>query len=258
MTVYITKAVSLNNNKGIPPHLSRELRRADDFIRYGVLAAHEALSIAKNEDQGDSQNCGVFLGSSYGPMETNFEVLDQVVNKEQTSPTLFSHSVFNAATGYLARIFQLQGCALTITEFAFPFFRALQQAMISIESGQISSCLVLQIETFSMLLDDTRNIFNKGKISQWPPGACAWLLTDQATGDESHPIDHFSLKTCITPPDDYLRFQESLEINGKLLSLNHPLDATVKISKTLNSNISKKYTFKLTAPYGEIILTTSL
>ncbi len=40
------------------------------------------------------------------------EVLDQVVNREQTSPTLFSHSVFNAASGYVARIFQLHGCAL--------------------------------------------------------------------------------------------------------------------------------------------------
>lgn len=258
MTIYIAKAISLTDNKEIPSHLSRELRRADAFIKYGALAAFEALSTIKTEDEDVFQNCGISLGSSYGPMETNFEVLDQVVNREQTSPTLFSHSVFNAASGYLARIFQLYGCAFTITDFAFPFFRALQQAIVSIESGQISNCIVLQIETFSMLLDDARNIFNKQETFQWPPGACAWLLTSSAKSDKPYQIDNFSLETCMTLPENYLTLQESLNNNGKLLSINHPLNAAMEISKTLNNNISKKCAFKLTAPYGEMILETSL
>ena len=171
MTVFIAKAVSLSSHKETPPHLSRELRRADPFIRYGVLAAHEILGNIITGHEFDAQNFGLFMGSAYGPMETNFDVLDQVVNREQTSPTLFSHSVFNAASGYLARIFQLHGCALAISDFGFPFFRALQQAILSIENGQLSGCLVLQIETFSTLLNDSRKTFFQDEICQWHPGA---------------------------------------------------------------------------------------
>ncbi len=262
MTVYIEKAVSVSGDLDIPAQFSRELRRADEFIKYAIVAANTAFE--KDTDQHDHQveNCGLFLGSSYGPMETNFDVLWQVINKEQTSPTLFSHSVFNAAAGYLARIFQLHGSALTITEFGFPFFSALQQAITSIECGQISNCLVLQVETYSLLLDDARDKFGKtgsaSQSTQWQPGACAWLISNKRTNKQSQRIDNLSLKTSSVSPEYYLNLQDHIYINEKKLSLASPLDAAIEISRALNNKAGTKYSFSLTAPYGEMILTTSL
>lgn len=256
MTVYITKTISLTNDSDIPPKFSRELRRADGFIRYGVLAAHNILG-DEEPDLSHEQNCSLFMASSYGPMEANMEILHQVATGQQTSPTLFSHSVFNAAAGYLSRIFQLRGSALTITDFGFPFFIALQQAIMTLECGLSSSCLVIQIETFSQLLDKVRKTFCKIESPQWEPGACAWLLTKEAANSGAVHIDNFSLKTTTAKSEYYLQLQHQLDINGELFPLKCPLDAAMTISKALNNRREKKYTFSLLAPDGRMHLTVS-
>lgn len=257
MTLFIAETASITSDENIPSSLVRELRRADSFIKYGALAAHkifaeEPLRALLSDD------CGLFIGSAFGPMETNFDVLAQVVTQEQTSPTLFSHSVFNAAAGYLARIFKLHGGALTITDFAFPFFQALQNAAAAIESNQISSCLVLQIETFSTLLMDAGNSFGNQDKPKWTPGACAWLLTSTALTEKAKKIDSLSLSNMPSKALHYLDFKEELDLNGKKRVLTGPLGAAIEISNFLNDSILERCSFSLSAPYGEVNLNTSI
>ncbi len=116
----------------------RTLRRADDFIRLAVAAATEVLHGESGSD------IGLILCSSYGPMETNFDVLQMVIDGETVSPALFSHSVFNAAAGYIAAVCAVEGPLSTLTEFDLPFFRGLQQGWLAVEAGFMRRCLVME------------------------------------------------------------------------------------------------------------------
>ncbi len=257
MPIFIAKIASLTSDSEVPAQFSRELRRADSFIKYAVLAAHKIFGGKQPEVQSFLQNCSLFLGSSFGPMEANMDVLHQVANREQTSPTLFSHSVFNAAAGYLTRIFELHGRALTITDFGFPFFQSLQQAISSLECGQSSNCLVIQVETFSQLLNDVRSSFCQVESATWQSGACAWLLTNEQTSNQALRLTNFNLNTHTALPGNYLQFEDKLEINGDLTQLQNPLDAAMEISRAMQDGSEKKYSFALVAPYGKMLLSVS-
>lgn len=147
----------------------KTLRRADDFIRLAVAAARRLPG------QGRAET-GLVLSSAFGPMESNFAVLDQVVAGDAVSPTLFSHSVFNAAAGYIAMNCGFSGRVMTVTDFDLPFFRALELGWAAVAGGVLRRCLVMEVETGSRLLLDAceRQVF-------WPPGVICWLL--EAEGD---------------------------------------------------------------------------
>ncbi|MCJ7818917.1 MAG: hypothetical protein MUP25_03745 [Syntrophales bacterium] len=99
-----------------PESLGQQLRRADDFISLAVVCSQMVLknSPAKNLP---ADQTGIFIGTAYGPLETNFSSLASLIDdgEGQISPTLFSHSVYNAAAGYVARLLDIHGPALTIT-----------------------------------------------------------------------------------------------------------------------------------------------
>ncbi len=150
------------------PSVQRVLRRSDDFIRLAVAAATEVLHGENGAD------IGLILCSAYGPMETNFDVLQMVIDGEAVSPALFSHSVFNAAAGYIAAVCAIQGPLFTLTEFDLPFFRGLQQGWLAVESGFMRRCLVMQVETYSRLLADA--VADAGGNRHWPAVAVCWSL----------------------------------------------------------------------------------
>ncbi len=160
-----------------PAELAKQLRRADDFIRLAVVGGYNVLREAIEIEDVPHERRGLFLGTAFGTMETNFDVLNQIISGEQTSPILFSHSVFNAAAGYMASVFSLRGCSLTITDFSQPFFRALEQGVLAIAGGLLDSCLVLQVESYSALLNDAAEKMNPD-FQSWTPGVVCWLLTN--------------------------------------------------------------------------------
>ncbi|BCL61671.1 hypothetical protein DGMP_23640 [Desulfomarina profundi] len=166
-----------------PAELAKQLRRADDYIRLAVVGGYNVLKETIEIGDIPHGRRGLFLGTAFGTMETNFDVLDQIISGEQTSPILFSHSVFNAAAGYMASVFSLRGCSLTITDFSLPFFRALEQGVLAIAGGMLDSCIVLQVESYSALLNDAAEKMNPD-VQPWTPGVVCWLLadTDQERG----------------------------------------------------------------------------
>jgi hypothetical protein len=157
----------------IADHLQPELRRTEEFIQLAVVAARQLL---ENGPAIQAARTGIYLGTAFGPMAGNLRVLDDLVMGEPLSPTLFSHSVFNAAAGYIARSCHIHGPALTLTTPGWPFFAALQAARHAILAGTIDHGLVLQVETYSPLLADARRAMLAGPVPPWPAGAVAWLL----------------------------------------------------------------------------------
>ena len=194
------------------------------------MAAHEVLGAKIPLTAKGDTSRGLFLSTFGGPMDTNFDVLREVVHSNPLSPTLFSHSVANSAVGYMANIFNIQGCAMTYTDFEFPFFRALEQAMAAIKSGLLTSCLVLQVETYSQLLDDVRQK-NHPEEGDWQAGAACWLLTGEESADQFL-IDSLSIESK-GAEGDHLAAREELLINEERFRHSDPLTTAYLLSERL-------------------------
>jgi hypothetical protein len=213
----------------MPAEFAGKLRRADPFIRLGVAAAAAALARSTPLAEPAASGCGLILATGYGAMQTNFEVLEQIVSGQQTSPTLFSHSVFNAAAGYIATLFNIRGCALTVSDFAFPFFRALAEGRAAVASGRLDLCLVLQVESYSDLLAEARRRL-LGVSDAWPPGAVCWLLAKDGEGPRLSGVE---IDDQPLVPRELLRGEETLSGAGGERLLAHPLAAAQAITAEL-------------------------
>ena len=253
MTVYISEVYSgLLTDLEVPNQLAKQLRRADDFIRLGTVAAHNVLGDGTLQSPEAKCSCGIFLSTFTGPMDTNFDVLKEIVHLNPLSPTLFSHSVGNSAVGYMANIFNIQGCAMSYTEFEFPFFRALEQGMCAIESGMISSCLVLQVETYSALLKDVRH-GQYPKNNEWQPGVACWLLTNnKATAQFT--IDSLTIESTISNDRNALSCTENVSFNQEQLSHQDPLTTARLLSEYLSKNRKSPMVCVSRATYGTVRL----
>lgn len=243
MTVAVLATTSLRQaDMVIPDHLQRDLRRAEEFIQLAVLASQEVMKKAPGLD---GQRTGIYLGTAFGPMQCNLSVLDDLVMEEPISPTLFSHSVFNAASGYISRICKIYGPALTLTSFAWPFFSALQCAWQALNNGEIEHALVLQVETYSSLLTDSRTAMLGEALSPWPPGATAWLLAPNG------PCRLHSISVIEEPcaPEARLSCPEREGENVE----NHPLAAAESVSALVASNDFPE-TWQKSATYGRVEL----
>ncbi|OGR02083.1 MAG: hypothetical protein A2511_02565 [Deltaproteobacteria bacterium RIFOXYD12_FULL_50_9] len=161
----------------VPADFDRALRRADDFIKLAVVSAGRALNNAPPRLLAPSET-GIFIGTAYGPLETNFCSLGSLIDdgEGQISPTLFSHSVYNAAAGYVSRLLTIHGPALTLTTYAWPFVVALDQARLAILSARIKRAVVIAVETYSGLLEDAFKRWHGLAEVPWQPGAVAWIL----------------------------------------------------------------------------------
>ncbi len=251
----ISSAVSIDTTDLAQENrFNRQLRRADLFIQLAVTAAHKALETA--DCKLIPQETGIIIGTAYGPMETNFEVLDLIVEEEQTSPTLFSHSVFNAAAGYIARICNIRGSAMTLTDFCWPFFQALQQSFSALATGRLSHCLVLQVETYSHLLADARKRTEQNTSTLWPAGAVAWLLTTTACEENSGNIRLNQLEIVTQPgePEAYLYEHPLLTSSGRKIQCTTPLTAASVLTQGVQWDRGQNAQVSITASYGTIQL----
>jgi len=175
--VAVTSVLRLSMDHEVPAQLARELRRADDFIRLAVVAGFNALATAPLRELAPEAR-GVFVGTAFGPLETNFQSLGSLINdgEGQISPTLFSHSVYNAAAGYTARLLDFRGPALTVTDYGYPFLIALAEARLAVAAGRVERALVLGVEVYSELLADAYRRSFAGCEIPWHKGAVAWVL----------------------------------------------------------------------------------
>lgn len=237
MTVRLSATYQvLQSEMEVPAPLARGLRRADDFIRLAVTGGFNCLQEVEKR-QVAAERCGMILGTGFGTMQTNFDVLDLIVSGEQTSPTLFSHSVFNAAAGYMATLCDLRGCALTVTDFSLSFFRALSEGWLAIRSGWLDRCLVLQVETYSELLYDARRRNVAPEVEVWPAGVVCWLLENEqvtgAIGDRG--LSAVAIVDEEYSPQDLLQPTGTIEVNGSTSSVQTQFGAAMQMTSLLAS-----------------------
>jgi len=120
----------------------RKIRRADRLAKMAVLAAADALREARLAP--DPRRIGLVVSSAFGSHATTFEFLDEILTygDAEVSPTVFSHSVQNAAAAYVASVLDIQGPVLTLTQVHFAFHHALVLARQWLASGQCDHVLV--------------------------------------------------------------------------------------------------------------------
>ncbi|PID74346.1 MAG: hypothetical protein CSB32_01090 [Desulfobacterales bacterium] len=216
----------------VPADLQRGLRRADDFIRLAVVASEQVLR-SVDEQNFSGQRCALVLGSSFATMQTSFDFLDFVVLEQDCSPTLFSHSVFNAAAGYIGSCLNITGPALTVIDFSLPFFKALQEAETLLAGEGPDYCLLLQVETYSELLVDRRQKIVAGG-NHWPPGVVCWLLQKPDRADRRGCLlEKLKVEPRMAEPRRLLAFEEQLFWGRRCQHLDHPLAAAMALTAGL-------------------------
>jgi len=262
VAVSATKKIALSEDLSVPDSLTRALRRADDFIKLAVVSARSVISLAPSRQLLPEQ-IGIFMGTAYGPIETNFRFLDTLIDdgERQASPILFSHSVHNAAAGYVARLLDIQGPALTMTSFSWPFLTAISEARLAVNSGRVRRALVIGIETNSPVLEDACRQIQGNKAVSWQPAAVAWILD---TADQASKYAVLLQDTVLTEipcnSDVFLtRTGETWNMDGLIpYDSRHPMayayaltDAVSRLRYS-NQNIIK---WTITAPFGQAQLT---
>ena len=84
---------------------SREIRRYDPFIQYGILAAREAVAAAQlNNHTIDKSRCAVFVGSGIGGIEgIERECLKKsVAGARKVSPFFIPSTLINMVAGFIS------------------------------------------------------------------------------------------------------------------------------------------------------------
>ncbi len=255
--VAVTSALRLSMDHEIPPQLVRELRRADDFIRLAVVGGFNALAAAPIRELAPEVR-GVFIGTAFGPLETNFHSLGSLINdgEGQISPTLFSHSVYNAAAGYTARLLDFRGPALTVTDYGYPFLLALEEARLAVASGRVERALVLGVEVYSELLADAYRRSFAGSEAPWHKGAVAWVL-DRAGAVTSRlaQLEAVSVTGSPCATGDYLtRADELCRVEGReLLPDRHtlaPAEGLTDLVKDLPGEAAGEVCWECSASFG--------
>jgi len=131
----------------------RKSRRADRFCKMAVLAAWDALA-----DSGikvmENEKIGVIVATGFGPHKTTFNFLDNILDygENGVSPTIFSHSVHNAAASYITSALNIKGPVSTLTDFCFPFHNALIIAKSWLNQKRCKYVLVGMVDEISQVM----------------------------------------------------------------------------------------------------------
>lgn len=184
-------------NEFIPP---RKLRRIDHHTRMGLLAAVLAMQDAGREM--DKGRLGVVVATGYGATRTTFEYQDSVIDGGDigASPTLFSHSVHNAAAANISILLGIRGPSLTVSQFELSVASALLTARTWLAEDRVDAVLLGGIDEYCDVLGYSlgRCYQNSGPPRRMKPlaldeqsaiageGAAFLLLTEGQAPDERY------------------------------------------------------------------------
>jgi len=129
-------------------------RRADRFSRMAALAAWDAIHDSELLENIKNKTLGVIVATAFGPHESTFRFLDNLLDYGElgVSPTMFSHSVHNAAASYIASALDKKGPILTIADFRFPFHNALIIAKSWLNQKRCEYVLVGVVDEISQVM----------------------------------------------------------------------------------------------------------
>lgn len=160
--------------------MGQPMRRAGRFIKMvacGGLACLKKVSL----DYIKGKKTGIFLATGLGNVDEILPFITEVFKHGGgfPSPNQFANSVSNAAAFVLARICEVTGTVLTISQEELSFETALWLAQNYLESGQIELALVGGCDIFTPTVEEYRERVNLSCANgrKLPMGeGSSWLL----------------------------------------------------------------------------------
>jgi len=155
----------------------KEARRADDFTKMAVLAANDAF-VDSGLNQEAKKSLGVIVATAFGPHVTTFRFLDDILTygDKGVSPTLFSHSVHNAAASYIASNLESRGPTLTLTQFKNSFYQAIIIAQCWLKEKRCENVLIGGLDQLGKEMEYILNLKAKEIMPQ--EGSAFFLATE--------------------------------------------------------------------------------
>jgi hypothetical protein len=174
------RALPLNADDLVQKVMGQPLRRAGRFIK---LVCCGALTCIRSVQPADltGKRIGIFLATGLGNIDEILPFITQVFKHDGgfPSPNQFANSVSNAAAFFLARICDIKGVILTISQEELSFESALWLAQSYLTSGEIDLALVGGCDVFTPTVDDYRARMDliTGNHRAAPVGeGSSWLL----------------------------------------------------------------------------------
>jgi len=160
--------------------MGQPMRRAGRFIKMvacGGLACLQTVSL----DYLKGKKTGIFLATGLGNVDEIMPFITEVFKHGGgfPSPNQFANSVSNAAAFVLARICEVTGTVLTISQEEISFESALWLAQTYMESGAIELALIGGCDIFTPTVEEYRERVNLSCCDprQLPMGeGSSWLL----------------------------------------------------------------------------------
>ena len=166
--------------------MGQPLRRAGRFIKLVCCGAMVCLKSVPVEDLKEKK-IGIFLATGLGNIDEILPFITQVFKHEGgfPSPNQFANSVSNAAAFFLARISEIKGTVLTISQEEISFESALWLAQSYLEAGELDLALVGGCDVFTPTVADYRERMDLRPDNHrlMPMGeGSSWLLLGNTSG----------------------------------------------------------------------------
>jgi hypothetical protein len=166
--------------------MGQPLRRAGRFIKLVCCGALTCLKSVPPEEL-EEKKIGIFLATGLGNVDEILPFITQVFKHDGgfPSPNQFANSVSNAAAFFLAKISEIKGVILTISQEELSFESALWLAQSYLESGEIDLALVGGCDVFTPTVDDYRERMDlrpDNHRSMTMGEGSSWLLLGNTSG----------------------------------------------------------------------------
>jgi hypothetical protein len=192
----------LNPDDLVQQIMGQPMRRAGRFIKLVCCSALTCLRRVPRE-MLQGKKIGVFLGTGLGNIDEILPFITQVFKHDGgfPSPNQFANSVSNAAAFFLARVCDIKGVVLTLSQEELSFESALWLAQSYLESGEIEMALVGGCDVFTPTIEDCRERMNLSpghyRVAKMGESS-SWLLLGQGGGGKIGDI--LSVELLSSPP----------------------------------------------------------
>jgi hypothetical protein len=219
----------LNTDSLVNEIMEQPMRRAGRFIKMvccGGLACLQKVSL----DYLKGKKTGIFLATGLGNVDEIMPFITQVFKHGGgfPSPNQFANSVSNAAAFVLARICEVTGTVLTISQEELSFESALWLAQSYLESGEIELALVGGCDIFTPTIEEYRERMNltpdNSRLMSMGEGS-SWLLLGNGDGEKIGDILAVDFGDKLIPPEEFSASENILSQSEKLLSASFSKDS---------------------------------
>lgn len=160
-------------------------RRLDRFVQLALLGAGRCADM-----HAPDSRCGLYLGSSQGPLSSNIQVQQAVIAQDELpTPFSFVNTLGSSAGFYVADNLGLQAHAVCISRTHASLEATMVTAMVDLQTGVVDQALVGLVEETALPLDAHRRRLGVAADRTLAEGSHWWLLQRAPAGADGPRIE---------------------------------------------------------------------